>query len=600
MNLLEELRSLFAPVLAESIPDRADLSATLAMIKPTVDPKHGDYQANFAMGLAKKLGRKPQEIAADIVARIPANPIVDALTVAGPGFINIRLKDSWIAERTRIMAGDERLGVAPTVVPRTLVVDYCGPNVAKPLHVGHLRSTIIGEALIRILRFAGHTVVGDNHLGDWGTQFGILLYGYKHLVDKTAYAADPVAELARIYVEVRNLTKVDEDDDGNKPNLTAEQKAVVDAYRRETVRLHNGDAENIALWNEFMPHCMKEIHDVFDRLDVHPDFELGESFYHPMLPGIVEDLLSKGIAEESQGAIIVRGDNDRVSLIRKSDGAFTYTTTDLATIRYRLDRWNPDALIYVVDFRQGDHFRNLFDAARRWSESAVELSHVSFGSVLGEDGKPLKTRDGGVVELHSLLNQAIAEGERTYEASGIERIGLGREVPDFTPEERRNIARIVGIGAVKYADLSQNRTSDYKFSFEKMLSTDGNTAAYMQYAYARARAILRKGEIDGATLRVNPPAVVLIEPEERALALQLLRFSQAIDDAIRDYSPHVLTGYLWDVAKPMSSFYASKKCKVLLDDNNELRESRLVLIDLTGRVIQKALKLLGIDTIEQM
>ncbi len=594
MNLLSELRELFRPALEQLSPDKSKLTDYLAMVKPAQNAEHGDYQANFAMPLAKLLKRKPPEIAQEIVQNLPRNDIVESLTVAGPGFINIRLKSDWLARQVQTMAAEARLGVAPAASPKTYVVDYSGPNVAKPLHVGHLRSTIIGEALRRLLRFLGHHVIADNHLGDWGTQFGILLYGYKNFRDDAAYKANPVRELARLYRHVRELAKaIDDDDDGDANNPIAQ------AYRAETVKLHAGDPENIALWREFMPACMEEVAAVYQRLDVQFDHQYGESHYNPMLADVVKDLLAKSLAERSEGAVIIREGKDKVSLIQKRDGAFTYMTTDLATIKFRLDCWRPAALLYVVDFRQGDHFKNLFNAAKRWGYDSVEMAHISFGSVLDEKTRrPFQTRAGTNVELHTLLDRAVQLGREKYEQTYQERVSRDEDVPTLTIEEKNEIAEVVGIGAVKYADLSQNRTSDYVFSYEKMLATDGNTATYMQYAYVRCRGIFRKGDIDASRFQATPPPGVLATPPERALALMLLRWSETLDAAAAEFMPHYLTGYLWDLSKAYSSFFVN--CPVLKAETPELRDSRLLLCDLTARVIQQTLQLLGIRTVERM
>jgi arginyl-tRNA synthetase len=642
MTLLGEVRSLFAPTLAGLVSDLAALPSLLAAVKPTQDAKNGDYQANFAMSLGKQLGRKPQDVANEVVSKLSAPGVIESATVAGPGFINLKLKPEWLASRVRAMAADARLGVAPAASPRKYVIDYSSPNVAKPLHVGHLRSSILGDALTRLLRFLGHTVVTDNHLGDWGTQFGMLIYGYRTFLDKKKYAADPVRELARLYVLVRNvsgtidllsrgfthhrddewfaadpvaeLTRVyvngvkrmgqdDDDDEGEGNPDKPAPNPVANAFREATAKLHAGDPECLRLWQEFMPPCLAEIHAVYEKLGVLPfDHEHGESFYQPMLAGVVEDLAAKGVSEAGEGgSVIVRSGKDQVSLIRKRDGAYTYTTTDLATVRYRMTEWTPDAVLYVVDFRQGQHFANLFAAARKWGYDSVELQHVSFGSVLGKDGKPIQTRAGGATELGQLLDRAVELGKNLFELTHWMRKAHGHDVPDWDAipaDEKRSIAEAVGIGAVKYADLSQNRTSDYKFDFDKMLATDGNTAAYMQYAYARCRAIFRKGGFEDGRFRSAPPAVAITHPAERALCLQLLRFEDALQSAATDTMPHLVTGYLWDLAKAFSGFFEA--CPVLSAETPELRDSRLLLVDLTGRVIRQALNLLGIRTVERM
>jgi arginyl-tRNA synthetase len=592
MNVLSALRNLFQPILESASTDPGKVAEYLLMVKPAQNAEHGDYQANFAMPLEKQLKRKPPEIAAEFIRKIPANDMLEPPAVAGPGFINLRLRKEWLAQQVQAMAGDVRLGIAPAITPKTFVIDYSGPNVAKPLHVGHLRSTIIGEALCRLLRLLGHTVIGDNHLGDWGTQFGMLLYGYKHFRDDAAFKADPVRELTRLYRYVRELAKADDDDEPEAGT------PIADAYRAETAKLHEGNPENVALWQQFMPACMTEIESIYRRLDVQFDHQHGESFYNPMLPDVVHDLLAKGIAERSESAVIVRLGADKVSLIQKRDGAYTYTTSDLATIKYRHDTWKPHTLLYVVDFRQGDHFKNLFAAARRWGFDSVELMHLSFGSVLGEDRRPFQTRKGQTVDLETLLDRAEELGLQKYEETNKERLDRGEDVPHLDDAEKKQIAEAVGIGAVKYADLSQNRTSDYVFSYEKMLATDGNTATYMQYAYARCRNIFRRGDVDEQRFRTLPPAVFLDSAPERALALQLLRYSETLDAAAQEYMPHYLTGYLWDLSKAYSAFFVN--CPVLKAETPALRDSRLLLCDLTARVIQQTLNLLGIRTVERM
>jgi arginyl-tRNA synthetase len=590
MNPLSLLQQQFRQALAGLVEDVAPY---LAMLKPATDPRFGDYQANCAMSLAKVLGRKPRDVAQELVQRLGSDDLLETPEIAGPGFINLRLRNDWLAAQVQQLGRDDRLGVETANPPRTFVIDYSSPNVAKPMHVGHLRSTIIGDSLARLLRFLGHTVVSDNHLGDWGNQFGMLLYGWKHFRDEAALRENPVREMVRLYVHVRNLMKTDEDAEDTAGNPVAE------AVREETARLHAGDPENVRLWQQFMPWCQAEIDRIYQRLDIHFDQTLGESFYNPMLPGVVEDLVARGIARESQGALgIFFGEDEPPALVRFSHGAYTYTTTDLATIRHRLQTWKPDAVLYVVDFRQAPHFKKLFAAARHWGYDKVELEHVSFGSVLGPDRKPIKTREGGAVELSALLDEAEVRARQSYDASRAERISRGEDVPELGTAELLQLQQIVGLGAVKYADLSQNRTTDYIFNWDKMLAMDGNTATYMQYAYARIRSIFRKGNEDAAALRAAPPLPVLKDPAERALALQLLRLPEALDAAAAEYKPNLLTAYLWDLAKTYSTFYHD--CPVLTAESPELRRGRLLLCDLTARTIQRGLNLLGIGTVERM
>jgi arginyl-tRNA synthetase len=608
MNLLTHIRSLFEPVISEIAPEKAKVPDLLVAIKPAANPEHGDYQANMAMALAKSLGQKPPDVAKTIIAKLPGTDMLEEPTVAGPGFINLKLKPAFLGQTIRRLATDEKLGVEPAARQRRFVIDYSSPNVAKPLHVGHLRSTIIGDALTRILRFLGHTVITDNHLGDWGTQFGILLYGYKNFLDRAAYETDPVRELARLYVHVRKLAKKADDDEDEG----AADNPIEKAYREETAKLHAGDPENNRLWQEFMPHCLAELHASYRRLGILPfDHEHGESFYHPMLADVVKKMLGEGLAFESQGAVVIpnakgvipqtseeQQKEEPPGIIRKRDGAFTYYTSDLATIEYRVEHFHPDAALYVVGFPQSLHFKTLFAQARRWGYDRVELEHIRFGSVLGEDKKPFGARKGGTIELTSLIDEAVSKGREKYEESYTERKNSGRKVPDLTTDEKAGIFEAVGIGAVKYADLSQNRTSDYVFSYDKMLATEGNTATYMQYAYARCRSIFREGGVDEGRFRTSPPTVVLGHSAERALALQLLRFPEAVNSAAAEYVPHLITGYLWDLAKATSRFY--EDCPVLKAETAELKDSRLLLVDLVGRVIKQALDLLGIRTVERM
>jgi arginyl-tRNA synthetase len=609
MNLLERIREWVRPALAALVPEAAVIEELLGTIRAAGRPEHGDYQINAALPLAKRLGRPPRQIAEELLRHLPPAEAWEAPEIAGPGFINLRYRNSFLAETLTAVAADERLGVAPVRPPRRYVIDYSSPNVAKPLHVGHLRSTILGDALTRLLRFLGHTVITDNHLGDWGTQFGILIYGYKHFVDPQAYAADPVRELARLYVYVRSLFRKkgddDEDEDGGDDPIRQ-------ACRLETARLHAGDPENLALWRQFLPHCLEMIERIYRRLGILPfDYQLGESFYHPFLPALVEEMLARGLAEESEGAVVIPNPAGRIprtpeewqrddppGILRKRDGAFTYLATDLATIRYRVEHFQPDAILYVVDARQALHFRTLFAQARRWGYNQVELHHISFGTILGEDRRPFASRTGGAPELEELIEQAVRLGRHKYEQSRQERLAQGHKLPDLSEEEIAAIAEAVGIGAIKYADLSQNRTSDYVFSYDKMLATDGNTATYMQYAYARCRSIFREGNVSEERFRAQPPPLQITHPSERALALQLLRFPEALQAAASEYLPHYLTNYLWDLAKTFSGFF--EHCPVLRAEPVSLRDSRLLLVDLTARILRQTLELLGIRTVERM
>jgi arginyl-tRNA synthetase len=607
MNLLHLVQDVIRPAL---IGFATDVERAVHMVKPTQDAKHGDYQANCAMSLAKEQGKKPRDVAQAIVDRLPLSDVFEKPEIAGPGFINLRLRNDWIAAQLQSMAKDERLGVGLAKPVKAFVIDYSSPNVAKPMHVGHLRSTIIGDSLARLLRFLGHHVISDNHLGDWGTQFGMLLYGYKHFLDSEALAKDPVAEMMRLYVKVRQLIKpIEQEEDeyaSETKEYTPEQLALAaqvrDAARAETAKLHAGDLHNLALWRQFMPWCLEVNERIYRRLDVHFDAMHGESFYNPMLADVVDSVLKKGIAQESQGAIAIffgEGKSQTVALVRKKDGAFTYMASDLATIRYRMETWKPDAMLYVVGAPQAQHFKNLFEAARRWGYDQMALEHVAFGSVLDKrTHRPFKTSVGDVEALNGLLDEAVKRAAQVSEQTRQEEVARGEEPVALDPKERQEIEEAIGIGAVKYADLCQNRTTDYTFDWDKMLAMNGNTGTYMQYAYVRNRGIFRKGAVDSAAFRTDPPRPILDTPHDRALALALLRLEETLEAAASEYQPNTITSYLWDLSKSYSGFF--QNCPVLKAPTPELRQSRLLLCDLTARVIQRALDLLGIRTVERM
>ena len=563
----------------------------LSQIKASSDSKFGDYQFNGSMGLAKEAKVSPRKVAEKIVEFFALPDVLEPVEIAGPGFLNLRIKTQWLAEKIQQMAVDPRLGVLKPEKVKTFVIDFSSPNVAKPMHVGHLRSTILGDSLARTLRFLGHTVITDNHLGDWGTQFGIILHGYKHMLDEKAFQNEPVKELARLYVEVRKLFKTPEEI----------AKGVIDpvqnACRDETAKMHKGDQTNLELWRKFMPLCLGEIDLVYQRLGVHFDHTYGESFYQPFLNKVVQDLSSSGLARESEGALAIFLTEDATpALVRKSDGAFTYMTTDLATIQYRVEQWKPDAILYVVDSRQSLHFSQLFQIAQQWLGQQTRLEHISFGSVLGADRKPIKTRSGdAVASLDQLLDEAVRLAKEVYQAAYHQD---GETQSKESLEDLDRVGDVVGIGAVKYADLCQNRTSDYVFNWEKMMAMEGNTATYMQYAYARNRSIFRKGELNPDNYRNASIPVLLDTVEERALALQLFRFEEALTLALVDYKPSLITSYLWDVAKAYSGFF--QNCPVLKAPNEGIRQSRLLLCDLTARVLKQGLELLGISVLEKM
>jgi len=576
--------------------DGGEIPLLLEQVRETADAKFGDYSGTMAMGLAKKAGRKPRELAVEIARHLADAPGFAASFAppgdpVGPGFINVRVRDEALAAAVSAAFRDDRLGVPVVADPDTIVIDFSSPNVAKPMHVGHIRSTVIGDSLARILAFRGHRTITDNHLGDWGTQFGMILWGWKRFGDEAAFAADPTAELGRIYRTVRKLADAKPGELATDPALADLAASYPDAGREvllETARLHEGDADNRALWERFMPACLADIERIYRRLDVRFDHTLGESFFQPFLAGVVEDLTAKGLARESRGAIgvFLDGDDKPPFLVRKADGAFLYATTDLATIRWRLEHWRPDRILYVVDHRQGQHFEQLFETARRSGIGEVDLVHVAFGTVLGDDGKPFKTRAGDTVGLESLLDEGVERAAAVVAAD--EGVEAG---------ERQHVAETVGIGAIKYADLCQNRTTDYVFSYDKMLELKGNTAAYMQYAVARVEGVLDKGGIDREALRRSAPRIVLTDPKERVLALELMRFGEVLEDVESDYRPNLLSAWLFDVAGCYSSFYDALP---ILKAAEPERSSRLALCDLTGRVLRKGLDLLGIGTVRKM
>jgi arginyl-tRNA synthetase len=672
MNVLKTIAARFAKAL-EAIG--VEPEQYLDLIRPSQDVKFGDFQANFAMPLGKKLGRAPRDVAADVVARLDYADFLEVPEIAGPGFINLRVKTDYLAGLLQQTATDERLGVEKVEEPRKIVLDFSAPNVAKPLHVGHIRSTMIGNSLALILRFLGNDVIADNHLGDWGSQFGMIIYGYRNFLDQAAYERDPVEELARLYRLTRQLVdyqdakkkigelenqltaarealdaqkarcaeaKAADDAEKTKESKDALKKSnkererltkAVDAAQEkfdgakskidgvesdpelaqlaegretigtdvlnETSKLHHGDEENLALWRQFMPQCLSEVDKIYERLGVQFDESLGESFYNDRLGPLVERLKADGVARETEGAVGVFLEGQEVPmLIQKSDGAYLYATTDLATLEYRRDRFQPDAILYVVDFRQSHHFEQLFEAAKYIDMGDVELTHVKFGTVLGDDGKPFKTRAGDAVGLKSLLDEAEVRASAIIEANDAARAPEDR----FPEEEKRETSRRVGIGALVYADLSQNRESDYVFSYDKMLAMNGNTATYMQYAYARVRSIFAKGEIDVDALRrefdSGAKTLLLGSPEERALAFELTNFQGALEMVARDYRPNWLTAYLYELANKYSSFFERRP--VLKAEDENVKASRLFLCDLTSRTIAKGLELLGIQTVERM
>jgi arginyl-tRNA synthetase len=572
-------------------------------LTPATDRRFGDYQTNAALVLGKQRGENPRELAEKIVGQLKVGDLCEPPVIAGPGFINFTLQPGAVAEKTAGVLGDERLGVVETKSPQRIVIDFGSPNVAKPMHVGHIRSTVLGDALARIATFLGHEVIRDNHIGDWGTQFGMVIYGWKNLLDQRALQQHPLAEIVRIYKETNALATSD-------PQIR-------EACRQELVKLQADDKENIDIWNECVALSMQDFEHVYELLDIHYDIQCGESFYNDRLPAIVERLLKSGIAEISEGAVVVFFRDipelaDKPCIIRKRDGGFNYATTDIATVDYRLDDLKADSVWYVVGAPQILHFKQIFEIARRQGYQA-DLRHITFGSILGENRKLMKTRSGENVPLRGLLEEACKRARKIIEEKN----------PDLSDAEKIDVAQTIGIGAVKYADLSQYRMTDYVFSWEKMLSLQGNTAPYLQNAYVRIRSIFRKaGEsrVGAPQQRVkqqakdeetsHPPSqsygeagrpvateLVLTNPAEINLAKRLCQFAEIVPQVLNDFRPNILANYLFEVANSFHTFYEA--CPVLKSDE-PARSSRLALCDLTAQVLYRGLDLLGIKVPEKM
>jgi arginyl-tRNA synthetase len=577
------------------LPD-ADTTSVLA--RPCPDARFGDYQSNALMSLAKARKMNPRQLASDVLAKLEVGDLCEKVEIAGAGFLNFRLKPDALGETLASAARGEHLFFDRTSRPRTIVVDFSSPNVAKPMHVGHIRSTILGDSLSRALRLLGHAVITDNHIGDWGTQFGMLLVGWKTELDREKLKADPLAEMERIYKRISG--RCDPEKPGfDEPTLTR--------ARAELVKLQAGDEENLGIWREMIRLSQSQFEAIYGRLGVKFDYTYGESFYNPRLKETVEDLSRRGIAVESRGAKAVFSDGSlppkedpfliqkegewtpNPVIVQKSDGAFNYATTDLATLAYRTETWKADEIVYVTDGRQQLHFRQVFAAFGRWRpESKTRLAHVWFGSILGEDGKPFKTRSGETVRLAELLDEAE---ERALKV-------VSEKSPELPETQRREIARVVGLGAVKYADLLPNRQSDYIFSWDKMLALNGNTAPYLQYAYARIRSIFRKGDVREPAAGTGSGSLPLSAPEEIGLAKHLLNFGLVLQAVGEEYRPNFLCNYLYDLAGRFTGFY--ENCPVLKADTEQQRASRLVLCDLTARVLKQGLEVLGIEVLEQM
>ncbi len=551
-----------------------------ARVTQAADLRYGDYQTNAAMTLARPLKQNPREIAGQIIQHLEVADLSREPEIAGAGFINFWIKPEALGTHLQAMAGDDRLGVPLTTDPRTIVIDFASPNVAKAMHIGHIRSTVIGDALSRIARFLGHDVITDNHIGDWGTQFGMVIYGFKHELNREALKDDPMAEVVRVYRAVNALCKEDEQ--------------VKEACRRELVKLQQGDEENYAIWQESIDLSMQDFRQIFERLDVEFDYVLGESAYNDDLGPLVERLLDTGIAEVSEGAVIVAfPENERLQdkpcLIRKSDGGFLYATTDLATLNFRRRQFGADEAWVVVGAPQALHFEQVNAVAEKiaqleGAEVPLTITHVAFGSILGADGKLMRTRSGDNVLLKDVLNEARERAQTIVDEKN----------PDMPQAERDEIAEILGIGSIKYFELSQNRLSDYKFDWETMLSFTGNTFPYLANAYVRIRSIFRRaGEV-----KIHPgKSLILEEDAEMALGKKLAQFGETLPQVLSDHKPNVLSNYLYELANTFHTFY--EHCPVLRSEGDVLN-TRLMLCDLTCRTLKAGLGLLGISVPERM
>jgi len=579
-----------------AIDKATGLKASAAIVTTATDAKFGDYQSNGAFAVAKQLKTNPRQLAEQVVAALQIDDICLPPEIAGAGFINLRLKPQFVIKNLLDIASDKNLGIEKAQKPQTVVVDFSGPNIAKQMHVGHLRSTILGDSICRMLELAGHKVVRQNHIGDWGTQFGMLIAYLRELYAEKLEQPDviSISDLEQFYKNAKRWCDVD-------PEF-AESARKAELVSKEVVKLHNNNEDTLRVWKQFVNESRRHYQPVYDTLGINlnESNERGESFYRDKLADVVNDLKKAGLAKESDGAICVFPEGFKTKeseplpfIIQKSDGAFLYATTDLAALRYRVNELKADRIIYVTDARQKLHFEMLFAVAKMagWINDKIKLDHITFGSVLGEDGKPLKTRSGENVKLKELLDQAVKRAKAVVEEKN----------PELPDSEKGEIANAVGIGAVKYADYSNNRTSDYIFSFDKMLAMEGNTAPYMQYAYARIKSISRKAlerGIDAEKELKNIKQLNLAESAELELAKHLIRYSEAFNCATADFKPNFLTSYLYELAQKFSTFYNA--CPVL-DASDEIRPSRLLLCKITSQIIRHGLEeLLGIKTIERM
>ena len=538
----------------------------------TTDAKFGDYQSNFAMVNSKIIKKNPREIAEEIISSIGENKIIEKLEIAGPGFINIYLKDDFLGEYLKSVS---EKGVDFSFLNREgkVIIDYSAPNIAKRMHIGHLRSTIIGESIKRIYNYLGYDTIADNHIGDWGTQFGKLIIGYRKWLNHEAYKENPIEELERVYVEYSKQSE-------ENPDMDIEA-------RFELKKLQDGDEENTRLWKEFIKVSLEEYNRLYNRMDVKFDTYYGESFYNHMMPGVVEELLEKGIAVEDAGAKVVffpEEENLHPCIVQKKDGAYLYSTSDIATIKYKKENYDINKLVYLTDERQQDHFKQFFNIVEKldWK---MEKIHIWFGIMRFADGV-FSTRKGNVIRLEQLIDEGR---DRAFKV-------VNEKNPELSLEEKNEIAEIVGLGAIKYADLSQNRQSAVVFEWDKVLSFEGNTAPYLQYSYARIKSIIRKAKENSKEVDFSSK-IIFNNLIERNLAYHIVQFNRVVLKASETYKPNVIADYLYELSKKFNSFYSS--CPIL-NQEEEILQSRLLLGYLTAKTIKEGLELLGIKTLERM
>lgn len=565
----KEISSLFEQTIKNLYGDKE-----LKQIEITIatNEKFGDFQTNFAMMNSKLIGNNPRAIAQAIVNNFVENDVIEKLEIAGPGFINIFLKNDYLGNLLK-KSRQEAYDYSFLNRKGDVIIDFSSPNIAKRMHIGHLRSTIIGDAIARVYRFLGYHVVADNHIGDWGTQFGKLIIGYRKWLDKEAYNENPIEELERVYVQ---FSKESEE----HPELEEEA-------RQELKKLQDGDAENFSLWKEFIKVSMDEYAKLYGRLDVHFDTFYGESFYHNMMQSVVEELVEKNIAVEDDGAKVVffpEEDNLFPCIVQKKDGAFLYSTSDIATVKFRKDNYDINKIIYLTDERQQDHFKQFFKITDMlgWN---VPKYHIWFGIMRFEDGV-FSTRKGNVIRLEQLLDEGK---KRAYDI-------VNEKNPNLSEEEKQNISEVVGVGAIKYADLSQNRQSPIIFEWNKILSFEGNTAPYLQYSYARIQSILRKADEEGKVIDYSKE-LVIEDKLEKALANHIATFPMAVIKAADTFKPNIIADYLFELAKKFNSFY--NNCPILNQDDETL-VSRALLAKIAGDTIKDGLSLLGIETLDRM